>query len=424
MGSGRGVTQTFSNIDLREEPPFHYPALLGYSDRTPGSIVTFDQLPVEVAAEILRWLVTDRDWSRLIKLRLVCRKWHRAMAWVSEDSIANGILSAKGSSRCRNRHLLCSFHYLAPETIQSIRCIDLSGWNGVNDQDLQTLVKAVLTPTANDSRGHRWSPKDIWETCSGRDRSSLSILRPGANRGGHFAVVKDLNLESAKSVTDAGMKHISKLTHLESLNLLGCFLLTDVGIEKIRKLTKLRVLDLSYCTQITDEAIESLSSKLLLLTKLKLSCCPNLTDLALGRLTRCSQLAALILRHCSGITDAGLASVSKLPHLVELDLSYCLNISGLGLKSLGSNQVLDVLLLERCTQLTNNDLKGVMKCSTLRELNLSGCDRITDSGIYALRSLRRLEFLDLTFCDKVTLAGIRTLSPLSELHSLRHNASL
>ena len=58
-------------------------------------------------------------------------------------------------------------------------------------------------------------------------------------------------------ITDAGLKHLEGLTHLQGLNLSGTPGITDAGIKHLGALQQLKSLDLGG-TQITDAGLEHL----------------------------------------------------------------------------------------------------------------------------------------------------------------------
>jgi Leucine-rich repeat (LRR) protein len=105
-------------------------------------------------------------------------------------------------------------------------------------------------------------------------------------------------------ITDAGLEHLSKLTHLKYLFLPGGQI-TNAGLGHIERLTQLKCLDL-WNTKITDVGIEHL--KVL----------RQLVDLDLGR---------------TQITDAGLNSLTDLHELQTLNLQQT-KVSDEGVKRL------------------------------------------------------------------------------------------
>ncbi len=116
-------------------------------------------------------------------------------------------------------------------------------------------------------------------------------------------------------ITDAGLEHVARLTHLEELHLDNTHI-TDEGIHALFGLPKLRVLDLKD-TSVTDDGLALLAGlsnlRGLYLTRTRI------TDAGLIHLRDLAHLETLILWDTK-ITDAGLVHLRPLTKLRELIL--------------------------------------------------------------------------------------------------------
>jgi DNA-binding PadR family transcriptional regulator len=99
---------------------------------------------------------------------------------------------------------------------------------------------------------------------------SLSITDDGLMHLNSLTNLQNLDLSGCYEITDAGLKHLSEnLTNLQSLNLSGnAFFrgkISNAGVKHITKLTNLTHLKLAHCDHITDEGVKDLAK----LTKLQ-----------------------------------------------------------------------------------------------------------------------------------------------------------
>ncbi len=114
----------------------------------------------------------------------------------------------------------------------------------------------------------------------------------GLEQVGRFTRLAHLNIGSNRGFSNAGLRHLTKLTHLEGLEL-GLTNLTDEGLECITPLSNLSSISL-HNTKITDAGL------------VHLKMFPRLDELKLMN---------------TGVTDAGLEHLKVLAKLKKLDLS-------------------------------------------------------------------------------------------------------
>jgi hypothetical protein len=159
-----------------------------------------------------------------------------------------------------------------------------------------------------------WQSRE-WNAVLGHLRESGLV---GVDAAGQFtdAMLQDLalidhlqavRLAGSQGVTDAGMRHLAKLSNLRHLDLSGTNI-TDRGLEALSALPELETISLAW-TKVTDAGMARLAG------------CANLIDVRLqGTCTGDGALQALAgkprLRHLrsgNAVTDAGLARLCEFP---------------------------------------------------------------------------------------------------------------
>lgn len=89
-----------------------------------------------------------------------------------------------------------------------------------------------------------------------------------------------LSLQACLQITDESLKHVSKLSTLETLNLTANYY-TDKGIYHLLELKKLKVLNVSQCPRITDRSLERFGI-MDSLEEINLQCCKRISHSALS----------------------------------------------------------------------------------------------------------------------------------------------
>ena len=165
------------------------------------------------------------------------------------------------------------------------------------------------------------------------------------------------------SGTDAELKAIGRLSHLQEAHLQGVHLLdsetTDAGLAHLKSLSRLNFLDLSR-TRITDAGLEHLRE----LTQLQhlILTSTEITDTGLERLKTLTQLRTLDIAY-THVTDAGLKHIEDFKHIVTLGLNGI--ITDAGLKSIEGLTELEILYLGD-TAITDNGLKHIGYNDTIK----------------------------------------------------------
>lgn len=236
--------------------------------------------------------------------------------------------------------------------------------------DFSNAMGAVLAPRAprNDRLGfERWSTlKKLRKLAILGIESSDSILACDEEIRALVAdhpELEELRLASFGDLTDAGLKHISRLEWLRVLSLEVFFLInpesvdslypriTDVGIAHLRSLRNLRVLFLQGCDRVGDASLASIAQM--------------------------QSLKELTIERNSRITGQGLASLARLPGLQSLDLFKCPGLDDDGLREIAAIQSLRVLDISQCPNITARGAEALCWMKALRKLIVRGGSPVT-----------------------------------------------
>ncbi|XP_010251723.1 PREDICTED: EIN3-binding F-box protein 1-like [Nelumbo nucifera] len=259
------------------------------------------------------------------------------------------------------------------------------------------------------------------KSCSDLNGSSLNAISDG------FVGLKKISMRKCKSLTDDGLKWLTKTTPLlESLELEECHSVTWHGlIEVFRNRSEtLKALSLIKCRGIAD--VDPSNCKAISLPKypclhsLVLKKCDGVGDTFLAWMGRaCLQVKHLTLTGLKSITDQGVENLiraleTEQNRRISVDLSGCSRITDWSVFVITSliGDKLRSLMLDWCEKLTDLSLKMIAeRCACLLDLGLSGC-RISDDGVYCLVA-SKLQCLEV-----VSFAGCVGISDQS-LHYLR-----
>ena len=243
---------------------------------------------------------------------------------------------------------------------KNIEVLDLAGCSKITNQSLFfiSLLKKVKKLNLRSCR--QISDFGIGDLCN--------ISAPQTRRS-----LEDLCLQDCQKLTDESLRHISVgLPNLHKINLSFCVSITDTGLKSLSKLHTLQDLNLRSCDNISDIGIGFLGENGLNLLSLDISFCANIADSGMKHIAAgiCT-LRSLSLTTCS-IGDEGLKRLAKaLSDLEELNIGQCVAITDEGLLSLADNSFkLRSLDLYGCPKVTSNALALVRKLPKLQRLNL------------------------------------------------------
>ncbi len=237
-----------------------------------------------------------------------------------------------------------------------------------------------------------------------------------------------LNLRESK-VTDAALKHVTRLTKLTSLDLTTTKV-TAAGLKELAPLTKLNTL---YLSEVGNETLASLKEASLLhalplakgatatrptnaeeVTSLDLTP-TGVTGDGLKHLDVLTNLTTLNLPKTMQLTDAAAKGFASLKHLTTLTLDGPLITDGV-LAALGEAHLLHALSRARGTV-----TQRPSKAEEVTSLDLTHT-KVTDAGVSALAPLTNLTSLNLSY-TKVKDAGLKDLAPLKKLTTLTLDAT-
>ena len=197
-----------------------------------------------------------------------------------------------------------------------------------------------------------------------------------SNETSQSSPIEDLCLQDCQKLTDESLNHLSQgLKSLKSLNLSFCVSITDTGLKSLSRLDSLRSVNLRSCDNVSDIGIAFLSEKEngSGLENLDVSFCANVTNMGLKHIsTGFAKLKCLSMTTCS-INDEGLKKMSKnLANLEELNIGQCVSITDDGLKSVCENMKgLKAIDLYGCTKVSSKTLEKIKKSiPSLKHLNL------------------------------------------------------
>ena len=229
----------------------------------------------------------------------------------------------------------------------------------------------------------------------------------------------------SNNFTDAGLIHVKEITSLRILSLPeGLCQITDAGLISISNMPSLENLYLDVKGPITDNGLAHLS-KMRSLKKLHLSR-SQVTDRGLAYLAQIKTLEHLDLpQEQKGITDKGITCLGELPNLRQLAISRIHYIDPKMNKDYYTDKGLEALV--KCRNLeelsigsigvTDAGMDHIAKLANLKWLNLFGCENVTDAGLVKLTALTSLRNLHITSAD-VSFAGLKNLKPMSNLTNL------
>ncbi|MBA3237949.1 MAG: hypothetical protein H0T62_06305 [Parachlamydiaceae bacterium] len=198
-----------------------------------------------------------------------------------------------------------------------------------------------------------------------------------------FPKLLRFRLDDGSCITEQGIKHVWRLTHLTHLILNEYRDVYDLFIKNLCQLNHLFVLDLSRCNHIFDHNLEQIS--------------------------RLKHLNSLNLRFSVYITDAGMPYIATMKNLVRLGVGGT-HITDQGILVLSALSQLKELLLRK-SEITDEGLKHLASFSNLETVDLSYCKNITDQGLPHLNRISTLQTVDLSECQNITEQGIKQLFP-------------
>jgi len=237
--------------------------------------------------------------------------------------------------------------------------------------------------------------------CTKITNTGLLLISWGLNN------IKSLNLRSCWQISDHGIGHLAGINSqpttgaktLQRISLQDCQKLTDESLKHIADgLPQVTAINLSFCVSVTDTGLKSLS-RMSSLRSLNLRSCDNVSDIGLGFLAEGGggDLTTLDVSFCDRVSDSSLAHVaSGLQRLKSLSMSAC-QITDAGVARIAKDLThLETLNVGQCTKLTDQAVDTLAKqMKTLKSIDLYGCTSISSDSLKTLNKSENLQVLNL-----------------------------
>ena len=236
--------------------------------------------------------------------------------------------------------------------------------------------------------------------CTKISNTGLLLISWGLKR------IKSLNLRSCWQISDCGIAHLAGMDgkpntgafSLERLSLQDCQKLSDESLRYISEgLTRVRAVNLSFCASITDTGMKPMS-RLASMEELNLRSCDNISDIGVGYLAEGSvRLQRLDVSFCDRITDASMAHVaSGLFNLRSLSMAAS-KINDEGIFKISKTLLdLDTLNIGQCTRISDKSLEYIgTHMKNLKSIDLYGCTKLTPAGTKVLKEYLQLKTMNL-----------------------------
>ena len=282
-------------------------------------------------------------------------------------------------------------------------------------RDILVIIQSFLDPASNNalsqtSHSLRNAANPAFAFRLRLEREQRTTFRELRRYGEQFTSTLEFSLDVSESdnITDQDLESIvDRFPNITGLSLRGNqhHSITNEGLKHLSRLKKLTTLKLINCMKITDEGLQQLTQ--LNLTILDLTGCRRIGNVGLQYLSQLHNLTHLDLTGCHKIGNAGLQYLSQLHNLSYLNLTFCYQITDNGFQFLSQLYNLTTLNLSACS-ITDAGVLFLSQLYNLTTLNLSSC-LITDIGLHHLIHLYRLSNLNLFNCQQITDGGINDL---------------
>lgn len=277
------------------------------------------------------------------------------------------------------------------KSCKSLMELSLSKCTGVTDEGISALV------------GGCTGLKILDITCC-RDLTDVAITAVAISCGN----LSCLKMESCALVTERSLYMLGdRCPFLEVLDLTDCSV-SNSGLKSISRCTGLTTLKLGLCENISNEGLTHIAAHCSNLQEIDLYRSVGIGDTGLAALASgCPKLRMVNLSYCIGITDHGLKSLSQLEKLYNLEIRGCFLVTSAGLSAIASGcKRLVELDIKRCYRVDDMGIMTVVQCCiNLRQINVSYCP-ISDAGFLALVNLSCLQNVNLVHLRNVSLDAL------------------
>ena len=368
-----------------------------------------------VAQVCVKWrdAAYNRSVWRNVEAKLHLRRAKPSKASLFSSLVKRGIKRVQVLSLRRSlRDVVEGIPNLVSLSLSGCFSITDTGLTHAFSQDLPFLTNLNLSlckQVTDQSLGHiSQNLKNLEELelggCSNITNTGVLVISLGLKK------LKSLNLRSCRQVSDQGIAYLagqgdqeSGVLSLEHLGLQDCQKLTDQALKHVSLgLGALITVNLSFCGSVTDTGIKFLS-KMMSLRDLNLRSCDNISDIGLGYLSEgVARLSALDVSFCDKVGDQGLGFLAQgLFSLRSLSLNAC-NISDDGIQRVVTAlHDLTTLNIGQCSKISDRSLGLIStKLRHLTTIDLYGCTQITTVGLEKIMQLPSLSTLNLGLWHK------------------------
>ncbi|KAI8119736.1 hypothetical protein FF38_14116 [Lucilia cuprina] len=283
---------------------------------------------------------------------------------------------------------------------------DLSGGLQVDD----ALLKLII---------HKWP-----ETLENMELMFCNLLTDEGVK--HFGLLRQtlrsLNISHCSKVTAKGLLQGLAAQTNNTLKTLVLNDMADMDAESVRllaqRLPNLNYLSLENCREsVTDSTLECIFRYQLKLQHLILDDCIRITDEGLlgfgdqpSPISNLKGLQSLSLRGCRNLSNRALIKGLKFTELRKLVLGYCHKISSMGIEELVENcPALEDLTISSCLMIDDDAMLHIAQgLPRLRRLNVSNCINLTGKSIdYVVELCKSLKELSMCGIDSLEIQEVQ-----------------
>lgn len=217
---------------------------------------------------------------------------------------------------------------------------------------------------------------------------ALSITNIGLRHLSRLMYLQDITLKRLTGITDEGISYLSDGNGIiKYLSLLSCGTITDEGLGSIargRATRKLESISVSFNHQVSNDGLKILGRSLLALEEFKFDHCASITEEWCENINgSISPLKKISLRGINlEFSPTGMKSLTSMFNLVELNLSYVGTINAEVLHVIGAGApFLRALILEACSKVDDHSAIILSQFEHLEKLDISWCNSITEVGL-------------------------------------------
>lgn len=245
---------------------------------------------------------------------------------------------------------------------------------------------------------------------------------------GSCSRLEELRFIHCRSLSDADLGHIAKLSSLKRLYLPGSQNASLLDWEALGALDKLESLAFGEYSmpENPDSFVLSAVPTLSALKSLQFWWAQDVGPERFNTLSRFTKLESLSVSFSMEFLGLLPKTVEALPELKHIKVASCPRFANDGFAFMEAAQALETLDLVNCKNLNDRDLINISKAKRLRSLTLNRLGQMGDKGFEALAALQELETLSLENLDGLKQPSRDLWRNLEKLKTLKlhHSRSL